>query len=151
MRSITTGAGLAILGACVLGAAAISSSKGSQAFAQIGTERRVVNYGVTNATDGYYIWGFLFRVWSDGVIERRCTGGIGWNDDGSGWRWFKYPEPSTSWEVVDDGQTPSFQSTDTNTDGSVDSADISNVLINFGATQEVTPTPPIECQTSTIP
>jgi len=151
MRSITTGAGLAILGACVLGAAAISSSKGNQAMAQTGSERRIVNYGLSNGG----IWGntgtsegMMFRVWSDGIIETRCIGTI--NRGGTGNNY----EPTSSlssWAVVDNGQTPSFQPSDTNTDGSVDAADLGKVLLDYGATQQVTPAPTIDCQTSTIP
>ena len=144
MRSITTGAGLAILGVCVLGAAAISSSKGNQAMAQTGTERRIVNMGVTDSTD----MGMAYRVWSDGVIETRCIGGKYFDNDG--WNYFQNGVQSP-WAVVDNGQTPSFQPTDTNIDGSVDAADIGKVLLDYGATQEVTPAPTIDCQTSTIP
>ena len=144
MRSITTGAGLAILGVCVLGAAAISSSKGNQAMAQTGSERRIVNMGVTDA----YTYGMAYRVWSDGVIETRCVG----ERTGNGIGGFAYmPNYTSSWIVVDNGQTPSYQPTDTNTDGSVDAADIGKVLLDYGATQEVTPVPTIDCQTSTIP
>jgi hypothetical protein len=148
MRSITTGAGLAILGACVLGAAAISSSKGNQAMAQTGTERRVVNLGVYNGTTSTAInLGMAYRIWSDGVIETRCVGVL-YQQTG-----FNYVSNSyvSIWKVVDDGQTPSYQPSDTNTDGSVDAADLGNVLLDYGATQEVTPAPTIDCQTSTIP
>ena len=149
MRSITTGAGLAILGVCVLGAAAISSSKGNQAMAQTGSERRIVNMGVTGDAG----IGMAYRVWSDGVIETRCVGGGYWIDPNTGVGGWNYLQNGTqsSWAVVENGQTPSFQPTDTNTDGSVDAADIGKVLLDYGATQEVTPVPTIDCQTSTIP
>ena len=148
MRSITTGAGLAILGACVLGAAAISSSRGNQAMAQTGSERRIVNMGVTD-TSGF---GMAYRVWSDGVIETRCVGYARYiNPNGVGsWNYLQIGVES-SWTVVENGQTPSVQPSDTNTDGSVDAADIGKVLLDYGATQEVTPAPTIDCQTSTIP
>ena len=55
------------------------------------------------------------------------------------------------WKVVENGLTPSVQPSDTNTDGSVDAADLGKVLLDYGATQEVTPVPTIDCQTSTIP
>ena len=67
MRSITTGAGLAILGACVLGAAAISSSKGNEAMAQTSGDRRIVSASVfSNANEK---WGY--RIWSDSSIEMK--------------------------------------------------------------------------------
>ena len=150
MRSITTGMGLAILGACVLGAAAISSSRGNQAMAQTGTERRIVNMGVNSDAN----LGMAYRVWSDGVIETRCVGERTWIDPNTGVGGVNYVASSScasSWAVVDNGQTPSFQPTDTNTDGSVDAADLGKVLLDYGATQEVTPVPTIDCQTSTIP
>jgi hypothetical protein len=151
MRSITTGMGLAILGACVLGAAAISSSKGNQAMAQTGSERRIVNMGVYGQTRINSSVGMAYRVWSDGVIETRCVGELAGSPD-----WYynnNYVAGSfaSSWAVVDNGQTPSFQPTDTNIDGSVDAADIGKVLLDYGAMQEVTPVPTIDCQTSTIP
>ena len=144
MKQMSTGFGLAVLGACVLGAAAISSSKGNQAMAQTGTERRIVNMGVTDSTD----MGMAYRVWSDGVIETRFIGGKDYNNNG--WNYFQNGVQSP-WAVVDNGQTPSFQPTDTNIDGSVDAADIGKVLLDYGAMQEVTPAPTIDCQTSMIP
>ena len=144
MKQMSTGFGLAVLGACVLGAAAISSSRGNQAMAQIGTERRIVNMGVTDS----YTAGMAYRVWSDGVIETRCVG----EKSGDGMGGYAYMPNSTSpWRIVDNGQTPSFQPTDTNTDGSVDAADLGKVLLDYGAAQVVTPVPIIDCQTSTIP
>ena len=147
MKQMSTGFGLAVLGACVLGAAAISSSKGNQAMAQTGSERRIVNMGVTDSNN----MGFAYRVWSDGVIETRCIGSLEGSPD-----WYQnnnYVAGSfaSSWAVVDNAQTPSYQATDTNTDGSVDAADLGKVLLDYGAMQEVTPAPTIDCQTSTIP
>jgi len=107
-----------------------------------------VNMGVTD-TDRY---GMAYRVWSDGVIETRCFGIRGFFDPSTGVGGQNYlPNQVSSWMVVDNGQTPSFQPTDTNIDGSVDAADIGKVLLDFGAMQEVTPAPTIDCQTSTIP
>jgi hypothetical protein len=146
MRSITTGAGLAILGACVLGAAAISSSKGGQAMAQTGSERRIVNVGCFSYQDDARKESYTvaYRCWSDGIIEQRKTGRLFYNTND----WASSPD---SWIVIDNGQTPSVQPSDTNTDGSVDAADLGKVLLDYGATQQVTPAPTIDCQTSTIP
>ena len=151
MKQISTGTGLCVLGLgiAVLGAAQLVGSKGGQAFAQTGSERRIVNMGVTDGTG----LGMAYRVWSDGVIETRCVGGniyLNQNTGLGGWNYVdnRYTSP---WAVVDNGQTPSFQATDTNTDGSVDAADLGKVLLDYGATQEVTPVPTIDCQTSTIP
>ena len=153
MRSITTGAGLAILGVCVLGAAAISSSKGNQAMAQIGSERRVVNMGCFSELYGNSSHiGMAYRVWSDGVIETRCVGNLGSQDGVVGINFVNNPYYNymSSWKVVDNGQTPSFLPSDVDSNGTVDTGDIGNVLLNFGETQQVTPVT-IDCQTSTIP
>ena len=148
MKQISTGTGLCVLGLgiAVLGAAQLVGSKGGQAFAQTGSERRIVNMGCFSCQDSQRNDNFTvaYRWWSDGIIEPRKTGRylLFTND------WAASPD---SWIVVDNGQTPSFQPTDTNTDGSVDAADLGKVLLDYGATQEVTPVPTIDCQTSTIP
>ena len=148
MKQISTGTGLCVLGLgiAVLGAAQLVGSKGGQAFAQTGSERRIVNMGCCatylSITGSHNI--FAYRCWSDGVIEQRRTGAY-YN---LAFTWESSPD---SWIVVDNGQTPSFQPSDTNTDGSVDAADLGKVLLDYGATQEVTPVPTIDCQTSTIP
>ncbi len=151
MKQISTGTGLCVLGlgVAVLGAAQLVGSKGSQAFAQTGSERRIVNMGVSGGD--YY--GTAYRVWSDGVIETRCVGNLYWINPTTGVGGFNYLQNGvqSSWAVVDNGQTPSVQPSDTNTDGSVDAADLGKVLLDYGATQEVTPVPTIDCQTSTIP
>ena len=151
MKQISTGTGLCVLGLgiAVLGAAQLVGSRGSQAFAQIGSERRVVNMGVyTESTNRV---GMAYRVWSDGVIENRCFGKYQVNPNNGFYWWDINSVYSSSWMVVDNGQTPSFQPTDTNTDGSVDAADLGKVLLDYGAMQVVTPVPTIDCQTSTIP
>ena len=158
MKQISTGTGLCVLGLgiAVLGAAQLIGSKGSQAFAQIGSERRVVNMGVYNGI-GYVSGsstnlGMAYRIWSDGVIETRCVGFINQLLPApTGYNYNSSPYYASIWAVVDNGQTPSFQPTDTNTDGSVDAADLGKVLLDYGATQQVTPAPTIDCQTSTIP
>lgn len=99
MRSITTGAGLAILGACVITASAIFSSHSGLAMAQTGSERRIMKIENSNNEKGG-TFGFQYRFWSDGVIERRCTGIIGFNGES----WLSRSYPATLWEVVDDGQ-----------------------------------------------
>ena len=71
----------------------------------------------------------------------------GFYDGGNTW----HPMTDFFWIVVENGQTPSVQPSDTNTDGSVDAADLGKVLLDYGATQQVTPAPTIDCQTSTIP
>ena len=91
-----------------------------------------------------------YRVWSDGVIETRCVGQVRDLPSG-GVNYSTTFYGISNWAVVDNGQTPSFQATDTNIDGSVDAADLGKVLLDYGAMQVVTPVPTIDCQTSTIP
>lgn len=150
MKQVSTGTGLCVLGLgiAVLGAAQLVGSKGGQAFAQTGSERRIVNMGVYSDVGCAYL-GMAYRVWSDGVIETRCLGQLSYNC-GSPANYASNGYAS-SWAVVDNAQTPSYQATDTNIDGSVDAADLGKVLLDYGATQEVTPAPTIDCQTSTIP
>ena len=144
MKQISTGTGLCVLGLgiAVLGAAQLIGAKGSQAFAQVGSERRVVNLGVSFVGDPYSHYVYANRCWSDGIIEIR-KGGL--------FNYGSWIPMSNSWVILDNGQTSSFQPTDVDSNGTVDTGDISNVLLNYGATQEVTPVPTIECQTSTIP
>ena len=151
MKQMSTGFGLAVLGACVLGAAAISSSKGNQAMAQTGSERRVVNMGCFSSVYNTNI-GMAYRVWSDGVIETRCVGNVGAQDGVVGINFVNNPyyNFSSSWKVVDNGQTASFIPSDVDSNGTVDTGDIGNVLLYFGETQQVTPVT-IDCQTSTTP
>jgi hypothetical protein len=149
MKQMSTGFGLAVLGACVLGAAFIASPRfGQQAFAQSTGDRRIVNVGVYQDTKRDA--GMAYRVWSDGVIETRCVG-YSWNrEDGLGLNYWGDDYNPSSWKVVDNGQTLSFQAVDVNASGTVDSGDISNVLLDFGAEQVVNPAPSIECSINQI-
>ncbi len=145
MKQMSTGFGLAVLGACVLGAAFIASPRfGQQAFAQSTGDRRIVNVGVYN--ESAHGVGMAFRVWSDGVIETRCIGYVTYNpEDNLGYNYgFNGPYLS-SWKTVDNGQTVSFQGADVDASGTVDSGDIGNVLLDFGSEQVVNPAPSIEC------
>ena len=143
MRSITTGAGLAILGACVLGAAAISSSKGNQAMAQTGSERRIVSASVI-VSDYNEKWGY--RIWSDNVIEMKCFNGT-FQSNSSG-EVIVLPvtegSPFKNWTQVDNGLT-SFVPADVDASQTVDASDLGNVLLNYGETQNGNPPPPIDC------
>ena len=150
MKQMSTGFGLAVLGACVLGAAFIASPRfGQQAFAQSTGDRHIVNVGVYQ--DSLYHAGMAYRVWSDGVIETRCIGFLYNKEDGYGHNYWGDTYNPSSWKTVDNGQTVSFQGADVDASGTVDSGDIGNVLLDFGAEQVVNPAPTIECQTSTIP
>jgi len=153
MKQISTGTGLCVLGLgiAVLGTAQLIGSKGSQAFAQVGSERRIVNMG--EFCDSSNHQGHAYRVWSDGVIENRCFGQFKVLNGGAFpaiYGWDTNYSQNTSWQVVENGLTPSVQPSDTNSDGTVNAADLGKVLGDYGATQETTPVT-IDCQTSTIP
>ena len=149
MKQMSTGFGLAVLGACVLGAAFIASPRfGQQAFAQVTGDRHIVNVGVYDVSAQQV--GMAYRVWSDGVIETRCIGYSSNREDGLGTNYWGDHYATSSWKVVDNGQTVSFQAVDVDASGTVDSGDISNVLLDFGAEQVVNPAPSIECSINQI-
>jgi hypothetical protein len=148
MKQISTGAGLLGLGVCMVATAFIATHRGSgEAFAQgTGTERRIVAQGVyldSNSQVGSSHWGY--RVWSDNVTEVKFLGITRVNSSGS---------PPTvrvntsnyvgTWQIVDSG-TSAFFASDIDRSGSVDSGDISAVLLNFNETTDPTTPPPIDC------
>ena len=152
MKQMSTGFGLAVLGACVLGAAFIASPRfGQQAFAQSTGDRRIVSasvllsgmnqYGITEK------WGY--RIWSDNVIEMKVLS-FGYLTSSGGGVYFYVNQPLTesslfkNWTQVDNGLT-AFVPTDVDVSGTVDSGDVANVLLDFGATQAGNPPPPIDC------
>lgn len=148
MKQMSTGFGLAVLGACVLGAAFIASPRfGQQAFAQVTGDRRIVNVGVYSDAG----LGMAYRVWSDGEIETRCIGYVSQNEDlALGFNYWNNNNTRSSWKTVDNGQTVSFQGADVDASGTVDSGDVSNVLLDFGSEQVVNPAPSIECSINQI-
>jgi len=151
MKQMSTGFGLAVLGACVLGAAFIASPRfGQQAFAQVTGERRIVSASVY-ATGGMsgngldvFSGHYGYRIWSDNKIEIKFLGYTYCNTSYS--RYYKPAGPYefVNWTEVDNGLT-SFVPADVDVSGTVDSGDVANVLLDFGATQEGNPPPPIDC------
>ena len=150
MKQMSTGFGLAVLGACVLGAAFIASPRfGQQAFAQVTGDRRIVSASVLliNQNGTTEKWGY--RIWSDNVIEMKVLS-FGYLTTYGGGVYFYVNQPLTesslfkNWTQVDNGLT-SFVPADVDTNGSVDSADLGKVLVNYGETQDSNPPPPIDC------
>jgi hypothetical protein len=151
MKQMSTGFGLAVLGACVLGAAFIASPRfGQQAFAQVTGDRHIVSASVNSVEEQVGSWGIVvghyeYRIWSDNSVEIKCLG----KSYGSG-------SPSNSnfialstgnfldWRTVDNGLT-TFVPADVDASGTVDPADLGGVLIEMGNTQEGNPPPPIDC------
>jgi hypothetical protein len=145
MKQISTGTGLCVLGlgVAVLGAAQLVGSKGGQAFAQTGTERRIVSASVFSKGT-YENWGC--RIWSDNVIELKLLQ-ISYATPSSNYVNIvpiADNSPFKNWTQADNGLT-SFVPADVDTNGSVDSADLGNVLVNYGETQNSNPPPPIDC------
>ena len=74
MKQMSTGFGLAVLGACVLGAAFIASPRfGQQAFAQVTGDRHIVSASVNTILEPTQ-WGqgaacYAYRIWSDNSFE----------------------------------------------------------------------------------
>ena len=148
MKQMSTGFGLAVLGACVLGAAFIASPRfGQQAFAQVTGDRRIVSssvYAVGTVSSSLH---FAYRIWSDNTIELRNLGAF-YIPYGSDVSESNLLVPSTGnflgWRIVDNGLT-SFVPADVDASGTVDPADLGGVLIEMGNTQEGNPPPPIDC------
>ena len=144
MKQMSTGFGLAVLGACVLGAAFIASPRfGQQAFAQVTGDRHIVSASVFISNGGLEKWGY--RIWSDNVIEMKCLSVSGYNGSDVIRIFNFHPNsPFYNWTQVDNGLT-AFVPADVDTNGSVDSADLGKVLVNYGETQDSNPPPPIDC------
>ncbi len=146
MKQISTGTGLCVLGLgiAVLGAAQLVGSKGGQAFAQTGSERRIVSASVFAGHSGYEKWGY--RIWSDNSIEMKVLG-LSYTSPGSNYV-NNYPiqsnSPFANWTQVDNGLT-TFVPADVDASQTVDASDLGNVLLNYGETQNGNPPPPIDC------
>ena len=153
MAQVSTGLGLAILGGCILGAAALTSHKfGSEAMAQgTGTDRRIVSTSVYSNQFGWdanlYTTHYMYRIWSDNAVDIRALGVTRQDMRGGGAPvifWFEPTSGSgTTWRTVDNG-TSAYLRADVDKSRSVDAGDISAVLLDFGATTD-NPPPPIDC------
>ena len=152
MKQMSTGFGLAVLGACVLGAAFIASPRfGQQAFAQSTGDRRIVSASVLTVYNNSInmVEHFAYRIWSDNTIEMRQLGrsNSSWNSNGDVAYWNPITNPAStfkSWVVADNGLT-TFVPADVDANQSVDAADLGSVLSRYGETQEGNPPPPIDC------
>ena len=151
MKQMSTGFGLAVLGACVLGAAFIASPRfGQQAFAQVAGDRRIVSASVNTVQESVPTWGvtsthYEYRIWSDNSVEIKCLGRS--NSNGNLYNSTFYTIDNgnfVGWRTVDNGLT-SFVPADVDASGTVDPADLGGVLIEMGNTQEGNPPPPIDC------
>ena len=148
MKQISTGTGLCVLslGIAVLGAAQLVGSKGSQAFAQTGSERRIVSASVfLGGEDEHHTsqkWGY--RIWSDNVIEIKCLSVSSYYAGYINNAPINDNSPFKNWTQVDNGLT-AFLPADVDANGTVDSGDIGGVLLDMGNTQNSNPPPPIDC------
>ena len=151
MKQISTGTGLCVLGLgiAVLGATQLVGSKGGQAFAQSTGDRHIVSASVNSSTlqtsgSGQFIVHTACRIWSDNTIDLKNLG----MTDNSSLLNSNFLTPTSGnflgWRTVDNGLT-SFVSADVDANGSVDSADLGKVLVNYGETQDGNPPPPIDC------
>jgi hypothetical protein len=152
MKQMSTGFGLAVLGACVLGAAFIASPRfGQQAFAQVTGDRHIVSASVYahsaggSTGAGSYSSHFAYRIWSDNNIELKYLGYFGSNTPMES---MNFSPPvlgnGTGWRSVDNGLT-AFVPADVDASGTVDPADLGGVLIEMGNTQAGNAPPPIDC------
>jgi len=151
MKQMSTGFGLAVLGACVLGAAFIASPRfGQQAFAQVTGERRIVSASVNTVQESIPSWGmtsahYEYRIWSDNSVEIKCLGrSVSNGNIYNATFWTIDNGNFVGWRTVDNGLT-SFVPADVDANQSVDAADLGSVLSRYGETQEGNPPPPIDC------
>ncbi len=154
MAQVSTGLGLAILGGCILGAAALTSHNfGSEAMAQgTGTERRIVYTTVQPIAQygTYYIQHFAYRIWSDNSIEMRPLGRTQMGDSPNLYfNWQSSTSTSSnaisSWTTIDNGTSGFRPLTDVDMSGETDAGDISQVLLDFNTRSDDLPPPPIDC------
>jgi hypothetical protein len=152
MAQVSTGMGVAILGGCILGAAALTSHKfGSEAMAQgTGTEKRIVNTSIYSnqfgSSDVFHTTHYMYRMWSDNTVDIRALGVTYLNMRSGGAyviEWHPITGTATSWRTVDNG-TSAYLRADVDESRSVDAGDISAVLLDFGSATD-NPPPPIDC------
>jgi hypothetical protein len=145
MKQISTGTGLCVLGMgiAVLGAAQLVGSKGGQAFAQTGSERRIVSASVNSVGESNYATHYAYRIWSDNTIEMRNLG-VSLSTDSTARLWVQTTGNFLGWTQVDNGLT-AFVPADVDASQTVDASDLGNVLLNYGETQNGNPPPPIDC------
>ena len=157
MAHFSTGLGLAVLGGCILGAAAISSHRlGAEAFAQgTGGDRRIVSSGMIKVPTRYDRTGcglVAYRIWSDNAIDLRGIGYLQASDA-------EYNPANVNisvtgsmsdtslqqWTTVDNGTSGFRPLTDVDMSGETDAGDISQVLLDFNTRSDDLPPPPIDC------
>ena len=163
MKQISTGAGLAILGCGIFGATVLAlAGQRSSAMAQGSDIRQVVGFAVTTETS-YFIGQRYHRLWSDGSIDRSPViesklGELGnylpnstpklsslatdhfWNQQTRIWEEIVGP----FWQEIPMA-VPAPLATDVDRDGDVNGADISQVLMDFGARSDQAPPIQIDC------
>ncbi len=147
MKQMSTGFGLAVLGACVLSAAFITSPRfGQQAFAQVTGDRHIVSASVFHDSNSGSNWGY--RIWSDNSIEMKSLFIGYFTSTNGGILYVNQPlsesSPFKNWTQIDNGLT-SFVPADVDASGNVDNGDVGQVLLNIGETQAGNPPPPIDC------
>mgnify|MGYP002385046282 CR=1 FL=1 len=142
---INTGGGLVVLGLCILGYRLMQRPNEAQAkpmVAQAEPPRQVVwmthfnervsNSGQAPSSTSTQLTSWLVRAWSDGTVELRrfehnwvwsTPGAPSYSDDG------QYSMP---WTVIPDTQFGMACRTDVNHDGTIDGADLAELLGAWG-------------------
>jgi len=162
MKQISTGAGLVILGCGIFGATVFAlAGQRSSAMAQGSGIRQVVGFAVTSETN-YFVGQRYHRLWSDGSIDRspviQTDGGhygpypnsppmlsslatdFVWNQQSGNYD----PILAPFWQEIP-MTVPAPLATDVDRDGDVNGADISQVLMDFGARSDQAPPIQIDC------
>jgi len=152
-----TGGGLAVLGLSIVGYGLLQRGDAAHAkplaAAQGDPPRQVVwmnQYTIPTATSApggspqqsAMIGVWFFRGWSDGTIEGKFVLKVlTWGEDGSYWSNVMKQSP---WEPFPDTQFEMACRTDVNHDGTIDGADLAEILGAWGPAN-CEPVPDIQC------
>jgi len=146
MKNLSTGTGLALVSAAILGstiiirfgpadqaAHAATPMEAAKAIAAASTAQvapTIVWYGVTSsASDGQTSF---FRAWSDGRVEAK-RGSWYYSQDRGTCVWGNQVNPQCSgWFIVSDASQGYSAAADLDFNGKVDGADLGMVLANWG-------------------
>ena len=168
MKSISTGAGLAVLGVSVFASVLIANPRfGSHAEASTAnvaqqivaaataqTDPTVVWYGLSSTfySDGYsnkFLLNTLSRAWSNGRVEMKVIRKHCEQYQGQDRFCNNEINCSTGWTVVSDPNLGYTAAADIDLSGQVDNGDVGMALLNFGPAPR-NDVPPSDCPLNLI-
>jgi hypothetical protein len=165
MKNVSTGAGLCVLGLCIVGYPLVdrigtraeagipaAGAVAAAALAQDPPAPTIVWYGVCppGLASGYNTTGVLFRAWSNGRIEYKTFWPPVGQNVASCELWLG---PSTTgpcgWRVFSDPSAGLTFNADLNFDEAVDGVDLGELLAKWGPAPR-NPVPPSDCPLALI-